>query len=327
MLDFTLPACPKLSDLQSRFLAWSVEVHNKTTTQIYRHYFERHLAALGDVALSRVSPAMFAMAARTWHSAAAAKRLFAWAVNDARVLSENPLRAMKLPPRAKRRRVITPSDQARILRHCQADMRAICLAWRETFARPGEMMRVRWSDVRVTVPGATIAEALPRGEAYFLLTEFKDANKRKHADTIRVIVISPRLGRLLGRLYARRLSDFDLCFLRRDGTGWTRNSMRCRWRRMRAALGLGGDERGEKIVPYHWRHTGATRAAAAGVRDRQLADVLGHVETRTTARYVHLSPADLAAALTAAKIWTPPPPPSADQSRKDAGDKPKKRIG
>lgn len=308
MLDLTLPNCPKLSDLHRLFLSWSLIVHHGSTTQIYRHYFGRHLAALGDVELSHVSPAMFAAAAKSWHSAAAAKRLFTWAFSDARLLTENPLRTLKMPPRAKRRRIITPKDQARILRKCRADMRAICIGWRESFSRPGEMMRVRWSDIRATRPGSTIAETLPRGEAYFLLTEFKDAAKRKNADTIRVILISPRLGRLLRRLYDRRLTDFDFCFLRKDGTAWTRNSIRCRWRRIRAALGLVGDDRGERLVPYHWRHTGATRAAAAGVRDRQLADLLGHTETRTTARYIHLSPSDLASALERSGMWRRSPP-------------------
>ena len=117
------------------------------------------------------------------------------------------------------------------------------------------MKRVRWSDIRVTRPSTTIAEALPRGEAYFLLTEFKDLQKRKKADTIRVILISPRLGRLLVWLYARRLTDFDLCFLRKDGSAWTRNSIRCRWRRMRAALRLVGDIAAKDL----FRITGVTQ--------------------------------------------------------------------
>jgi site-specific recombinase XerD len=41
------------------------------------------------------------------------------------------------------------------------------------------------------------------------------------------------------------------------------------------------------------RHTGATAAVRAGIRDFALAELLGHASTRTTARYVHLQPDDL----------------------------------
>jgi len=44
----------------------------------------------------------------------------------------------------------------------------------------------------------------------------------------------------------------------------------------------------EKVVAYTVRHSTATIAAAAGVRDRMLADIMGHASTRTTARYQHL---------------------------------------
>src|SRR6185295_4351794 len=68
--------------------------------------------------------------------------------------------------------------------------------------------------------------------------------------------------------------------------------------------GVGRDRHGETIVPYTFRHTAATLASAAGVRDRLLADALGHTETSTTARYQHLatehiraSPSNVAAAV------------------------------
>lgn len=66
------------------------------------------------------------------------------------------------------------------------------------------------------------------------------------------------------------------------------HALRCRFRVLRRRLGIERDRRGETIVPYSFRHTGATIAAASGVRDRILADVLGHIETKTIARYQHL---------------------------------------
>jgi integrase len=70
-----------------------------------------------------------------------------------------------------------------------------------------------------------------------------------------------------------------------------------RMSRLRKRLGLSRDARGEQLVCYSVRHTGATRAAAAGVRDRILADIMGHTNTRTTARYQHLEVSHLTAAI------------------------------
>lgn len=303
MLELSLPASPRLSDLHRLFLSWSASFHHKTTTGIYRHYFRQHVERLGDVELSKVCPALFQAVCDSWHSAAAAKRLFGWAKDESRLIAENVLTGLKLPTRAKRRRVMSRIEAVKILRASSPDFRAIGLAWRESFARPGEMMRVRWSDLRSSDPSLRVLDALAVGSAYFLLFDAKDSAKRKHADTIRVILVSPRLGRMLARMARRRESEFALIFQTSSKRAWTRNAVRCRWRRLLRRVGIDQDGRGEKLVPYSWRHTGATAAAAAGVRDRQLADILGHVETRTTTRYVHLSPDELRNALFKSKIW------------------------
>jgi site-specific recombinase XerD len=67
--------------------------------------------------------------------------------------------------------------------------------------------------------------------------------------------------------------------------------------RLRAKLGLGPDENGEQIVSYTLRHTAATRASARGVRDRVLAELMGHTSTSTTQRYQHLQADHLADAI------------------------------
>jgi integrase/recombinase XerD len=62
-------------------------------------------------------------------------------------------------------------------------------------------------------------------------------------------------------------------------------------RRLRRRIDLADD-----VVPYTLRHTAATRATVAGVRDKLLAELLGHTSTRTTARYQHPNVEDLCAA-------------------------------
>jgi len=303
-----LPDCPKLSDLHRLFLAWSATVHHGTTTQIYRHYFSRHLAALGDVELSRVSPAMFAAVAKSWHSAAAAKRLFAWAFSDARLLKENPLRTLKMPPRAKRRKN----------HHAEGSS-----------PHPAKMSAGHASHLHRL---ACIIRPARRDEARSLVGYPRDAaeyDNRRGAAARRSVLLAdgvqrsaeakesgyhPRnpdftTARAVARLALRAATDRfrPLLFAER------RVRLDKKFNSLPLAKDAGGAppgrrHRGERLVPYHWRHTGATRAAAAGFRGRQLADVLAYDETRTTARYVHLSPADLAAALERAGMWRRAPP-------------------
>jgi len=303
MLALFLPPNPRFSDLSKIFLSWSEEIHDSKTTGAYRHYFESFLKAAGDQLLRDRVPATIKLGAKTWHRASALKRLFAWATVEARVLDENPIVGMALPARGKRRRVASRSESITMLRRSKADLRKLLIAYRETFARPGEMRRVQWEDLRFGNGAETPEKNLADGSAYFLLHDFKDAAKRIHADAVRVILISPRLGRMLNRLRRATPGARGAIFRTRRGKTWSANALRCRMRRLREQTGIVRDARGETIVPYTFRHTGATICAAAGVRDRQLADLLGHVETRTTSRYVHLSPDDLKRALISSGIW------------------------
>ena len=57
---------------------------------------------------------------------------------------------------------------------------------------------------------------------------------------------------------------------------------------------------GRRPKNFHWhdlRHTFASRLAMAGVPIRTIADLMGHSEVQTTARYAHLAPGYLAEAV------------------------------
>jgi site-specific recombinase XerD len=64
-------------------------------------------------------------------------------------------------------------------------------------------------------------------------------------------------------------------------------------RRLRVKAGIGPDENGEMIVMYTNRHTFGTGASANGVVDRKLADLMGHTDTKTTQKYIHLANPEL----------------------------------
>src|SRR5262249_54482293 len=73
-------------------------------------------------------------------------------------------------------------------------------------------------------------------------------------------------------------------FRNRNGQPWTRNSMACRFKRMRDNLGFG-----EEATAYAVRHGFATTALERGVPIATVAELLGHTSTAmVSAHYSHL---------------------------------------
>lgn len=291
----------RFSKLASRFLTWARQCRHENTVDVYRHYFEKFLAEVGDKPASRVTPAVLSAWAVTWHQSQAIVRLYRWALADARLIKINPLEHVTHPPKGARHRIMNKKEIVKILRACPSDLRRLLIGYRESMARPGELRAAKWSHLYPKLQGKELRRALRRGEVSIVLRDYKNRKNRRLPNGPRVVLISPRLGRLIARLMRRTHKADDTIFQTKRGQRWTANALRCRMRRLRSSLGIIRDERGETIVPYTFRHTAATEACAAGVRDRILADVLGHVETSTTARYQHLSTNHLRAAMR--KLW------------------------
>jgi integrase len=122
---------------------------------------------------------------------------------------------------------------------------------------------------------------------FFQLESFKGKDRREDGARTRDIPVNEFLGRILAIWYNRRHpKPDDFIFRNRYGGGWTRDAFYTVVKKARKRAGLHDDGR-EKIVPYTFRHTAATRAALNGVRDRRLATVMGHANTRSTERYLH----------------------------------------
>lgn len=291
----------RFTELSSDFLTWAAKVLRPSTVNVYRHYFRRFVDQHGDLPLNEIHPRHLTEFAKTWHSCQAIKRLFNWAANEAGIIEANQLARVKGPRKGYRRRILAPNEAAKILRATTPDLRRLLLAYRETYARPQELRLATWEDIQGDDPTKTVRQALEECRAAIVLYEFKDGAKRIDQERPRVILLSPRVCRLLVRLYDRAVNRSGPIFRTARGRAWTSNALRCRFRRLRSRLSLRRDKRGEQIVPYTFRHSGATNAAAKGVRDRLLADVLGHIETKTTARYCHLQLEHLRAAMR--NVW------------------------
>ena len=286
-----------LGKLINQFLKWADAALAENTVKAYRHHLRRFLRAAKNKRCDRLRPVHLTAWGKSWHDYQAVVRLFNWAVDEAGLLKRNPFKRVRMPARSQRNRILEPKEMVRVLRGARAPGRAFLLALRESLARPQEIRMARFSDLHAEDSTTPIDQALTTGRAVLVLREFKDRRRRKETNRPRVLVISRRLGRMIVRLRARNPDGQSHIWLNTLKRPLSSNAVRCLMRRLRRRLGLVADADGENIVAYTFRHSCATLAAAKGVVDRLLADLLGHVETRTTARYIHLRVEHLRAAM------------------------------
>lgn len=278
----------QISELARLFFVYVEGRNSPGTIGYYRRHIDGFIVHVGDVEVSTLRKHHLLSWGRGWHQIQAVQRLLSWAHVDAELVDRNPFKGVKKPRIGSRKRVLSDRETARILRGAGRVFRDYLLAMRESIARPQEVVALRWSDLRWEHDHRDAESALLAGDAYFELAEYKSRERRADPDVPRIILVTPRLGRLLVRL--RRRPCFDPSgpvFLNSLGRPWTTNAARIRMWKLRARLGLGLDGRGEPVVCYTFRHTGATRKTIAGVPDRLLAEIMGHTSTRTTARYQH----------------------------------------
>lgn len=279
------------------FLKWAELALKPNTVKAYRHQLRKFVACVRNKQVKSLRPSHLTSWGKSWHEYQAVIRAFNWAVHEAKLVRKNPFAGLRMPYRDQRQRILSPTEIAGFLRACSSSGRQFLIAMRESFARPQEIRAAQWDDLQSEDPSIGIEQALAEGRALIVLRDYKDRARRKDASRPRVLLVSRRLGRLLLRLIEKGAEREGHIFLNSKGKPWTNNAVRCLLRRLRRRLGIVADKHGETIVAYTFRHSCATLAAASGVVDRVLADVLGHVETRTTTRYQHLNVGHLREAL------------------------------
>lgn len=278
-----------LKKVISSFLTWAERTLAKNTVLAYRYHLGLFLAATKNKQVRNLRPLHLTEWGKCWHDFQAVMRCFNWAVEQAKMVRKNPFEGIPMPCRNERKRILSPVQITRFLRSTSPTGRAFLIAMRESFARPQEIRAACWDDLCSEDPTIPIEVALPSGKALIVLREYKDRRRRKDSNRPRVLLVNARLGRQLMRLMACRDEAESHIWLNARGSPWTSSAIRCMMRRVRRRMGLGKDKHGENIVAYTMRHSQATLAASKGIVDRVLADIMGHVETRTTARYQHLN--------------------------------------
>ncbi len=216
------------------------------------------------------------------------KRMFNWAVEQ-KLLDANPLRSVRRPPSRRRNRVLSPEERTFILSSIPDEpFRQYVFAMLETGCRPGEVM-------------AVTAQHVSRDCTMWIFGE----HKTDHTGQVRVVYLTPAMQELTRKLIALYPDGPLFRSTRRRGgkrLPWTRNGIRCRFKRLRQKFHQLRDELPAErrnqipdlsgLTPYVLRHTYATQALSNGLSAPVVASLLGHRSTRMIdEHYNHLDKA------------------------------------
>lgn len=209
------------------------------------------------------------------HALITLRRAFNWAIETDRLPSgKNPFAKIPHLQCEGRRRVATEDEFQALYEHCTDDaFRDVLLAMRHTSARPQDVYSLTWPMVDWE-------------SRMWVLTNHKGSRTARNPKP-RIIGMNDEVERMM----KRRMEKFGgtgHVFLNADGRPWTKNALGLRMRRLRARAGIRPDEHGEQFVLYTNRHTFLTKAGAdPTISQSVLADIAGHTNPGTTARYVH----------------------------------------
>lgn len=267
----------------------TIRVKLGTTEEGTRSYYEYQLkklrAAVGGFPAAELRAHHLTAVELTHHFVRVVRRLYHWAVDeDVQLVPRDPFKKLLPPPCGERKRVLTRAEFRRLKAQCSPEFRRLMFVQLRTLARPGEIRQLTWGQVNWP-------------QSCLVLTKFKAQKRRKDKARARLIPLPKVVIRVLRAMFraAGGPTPDTPVFLNTRGRPWSANATRCAMRRARAAAGL--IDGGETVVLYTLRHTGATDATRNGVRDKTLADIMGHTRTQTTNRYQHLDASDLVAAV------------------------------
>jgi integrase len=262
---------PTVTAVCNLFLDFSQRAHAPRTYDWYRDFLEDFCRFAGKLRLSEVDGTHVAAwldRHPAWKGARrgaviAVKRAFNWAHAEGKI-AVNPVRAVKKPPPRARERFLTREERQKIFdNYPEGDcFRDLLFALEHTGCRPGEvaMVTARHVDLRAGL---------------WVLDEHKTEHATGEA---RVVILTPEMVTLTRRLMGQHPEG--PLFRDRDGKAWNRNSIRCRFRRVREKLNLGGD-----LVAYLYRHAVCTDLLESGTGIAQAAELLGHKGTDMIMRH------------------------------------------
>lgn len=137
-----------------------------------------------------------------------------------------------------------------------------------TGARLGEALALEWKDV--SEEGVTLSSRKTR-----------DVRVKK-----RTVPMTPHVRRAIDNMGAMYGRD-GVVFRSPGGRTWNRHLFSPHWKRACREAGV------EDFRPHDCQHTFASLLIQSGVRERLVADLLGHSTLNLVSRYAHLAPSHL----------------------------------
>jgi integrase len=262
---------PTVTAVCNLFLDFSEKAHASRTYDWYRDFLEDFCAFAGRLRLSELDASHIAAwldRHPEWKGTRrgaiiAVKRAFNYAYAEGKI-DANPVRTVKKPPARARARFLTRQERQQIFdSYPEGDcFRDFLFALEQTGCRPGEVSQVT-------------ADHVDLRNGVWVLGE----HKTEHATgESRVVILTPEMVKLTERLMEMH-PDGPL-FRNEKGQPWNRNAVRCRFRRVREKLHLGGD-----LVAYLYRHAVCTDLLESGTGIAQAAELLGHKGTEMIMRH------------------------------------------
>lgn len=211
------------------------------------------------------------------------------------MIEKNPAARIKMfPESAGRNNFLTAEEAGRLLDACLPHLRPIVLCALETGMRQGEILGLKWSDIR-------------NGMVYLTGDRTKNGKPRE-------IPMSKRLTEELIRLRNRRRVEevstaSDLVFqpprerkvMRRGKLHVVTGPMgdiSCAWEAAKEKAGI------DPGFHFHdLRHTFASHQKMAGVDDYTLMEIMGHSDFKMMKRYAHLTPEHKRKAIEMLPAW------------------------
>jgi len=270
-----------VAGLCERFLRDAAEHLSPATTESYEYACQKLIEHLGERDAHSILGADIAAFSRslkrTLNDTSRAivlrsvQRCFNWGV-EAGEIPAHRLGRIHKPRSSTRDRFVTDEEFRALLRATNttrddrlgASYRRLLLAMDWTGARPGELARLKWSDIH-----------FDRNVALLRVHKTMRTGKPK------VIPLIPKFKRLLQWLKARSTSE--VVFLNSRGRPWNRHSIAKRMATITERCGL------SEVVPYTMRHRAATNAIVRTGDLMMTKQLLNHASVSTTQRYVHLA--------------------------------------
>ena len=265
------PSRVRVHDVLAAFLTYSAEHNDERTFEWYKSFLVNFDDLYGQLRPHQVTPEVvdaWLNANPGWDGSRrgaviALKRAFNWASENKKV-TVNPLRGVKKPPARARERFLTPEERRKIFDNYgeEDSFRDFLFALEQTGCRPGEV-------------SAVTAQHVDLRTGVWVLDAHKTRGKTGEP---RVIILTPEMVEMTKRLMARHAEG--PLFRNEDGRPWNRNAIRCRFRRLRKKLNLGGD-----LVAYLYSHAVATDLLESGTGVAQVSVILGHKGTGMVMRH------------------------------------------